>query len=448
VSSEQPAGRANASRQTRSLSGLLPKRRSDYLRLAGAAALVGIGIAVGLALSGGSSHAAHESTSAPVVAGAPAGPAASGATASAVAEALRHGQMYVVVDQPSQAAFAEVSRPIDQGEQVAAEEANAEGKLPGHLQIRLVGERLDGLSASAVQERLRADAAGVLVLPCDSDSQRTLAAAAARYGTLMLAPCDDEPTAAEHLPTYWPVGSAANEEMAELASFMAVQGGYLNAFIVTAPGMRYVELLTNYFRRAAQSKNIRIVGTASIDPNAQNLSGVAKTIKAIEPRPAAVFTALPPPVVNRLGAAFVEQGVATAIIGASVTDSRVTLAGGNAENAVVASYGFPREDPAGQRYASDYSKQFGRAPAGSLPGVGYETVRLLEEAVRHAHSGEPSAIQHVLATGFVLNGVALADRRYRAGANHNPFTEAGVEKVAGKSFEPLIAGIPTGAPSP
>jgi ABC-type branched-subunit amino acid transport system substrate-binding protein len=422
---------------------LRPRSRTGYIVTG--VVVVAAAVAIGIVLSSGG-HGASASSTPPAAAQAPASVTPSSANAAAVTAALQHGSMNVVVDQPAEAAFAEENHLIEGGAQIAAEEANASGQLPGHLHIKLVPEHLDGLSASAVQERLRSDGAGVLVLPCDTSSQASIASAAAHYGTLMIAACNDEPLAAQRLSTYWPVGSSGGEEMAELAAFMQSQG-YLRAYVVGAPGVRYVELLTGDFERAAKAKGIRVLGSTAVNPGSQDFTSVANAIKGMEPQPTAVFTALPPPAVNRLGAALEAQGVRAAVVGTSVMASRYTLASGEGlENAIFSSYGFAREGSAAARFASDYAKQYGRPPLGSLPGLGYESVRLLEETTRRAHSGEPSAIQHVLAAGFALSGVALADRHYQPGSNHNPVSEVGVEKISGKSFEPLIAGSPSGAP--
>jgi ABC-type branched-subunit amino acid transport system substrate-binding protein len=427
------------------LRSMRPQRRAEVVRLLVVAALVAGAVLLVVSLSG-SGH--HSQSAAPPSEG-PIKPAASQAGTSAVAEALRHGQLNVVVDEPSSDPFAEQNRLIAQGAQVAAEELDAGPGLPGHVHVNLIAQNLDGLSASALHARLRADASGILILPCDTDSQVSLAAAAARSGTLMLAGCNDEPTAGQRYPTYWPVGSAASEELEELTRFMASQG-YLRAFVVGAPGTRYVQLLTDDFKRAAQSARIRIVGSASIDMGTHDFSGLAQTIKGTEPKPSVVFTALPPPLVNRLAAGLQAQGVGATVFGTSVMDSRFTLRSGEAglENAILGSYGFPREGAAAQRFAGNYAKQFGAAPVGSFPGLGYETIRLLGEAARQARSAQPSAIQQALARGLTLHGVALASRRYLPGSNHNPVSEVGVEKIVGRGFEPLLAGSPSGTPPP
>ena len=351
--------------------------------------------------------------------------------------------MIVAIDQPPSGVFAEQNASIAQGAAIAVEELNAAGGLARHLRIKLVSQDLDGLSPAAVEGRLRSEAAAALILPCDTDSQLSLAAEAAQYRTLMLAPCNLDPTAGERYPTYWPIGMSASEEMAGLTSFMRTIG-YGTTFIVTAPGSRYVQLATDDFRTAAQHKGIRIVGSASIAMTTSDFSGLAHAIEAASPRPSIIFTALPPPLVNQMAAGLKAQGISQSVAGASVMDTQrtVTSDAGALADSVFPSYGFPRESPAGHRFLVSYKKRFGNEPVGSFPGLGFETIRVLQAAVRQARSAEPSAIEQALSRGFFLEGVALAERRYQPGTDHNPIGPVAVEKDFAGHFEQVLATTP------
>jgi branched-chain amino acid transport system substrate-binding protein len=405
------------------------------------AVVVAGAIVLVLALSGGGSSA-HSSS--PSLSSVPAHATPAPADTSSVAEALRHGQLNVVVDQPASGEFAEQNHLIGEGAQLATEELEVAGGLPGHVHVNLVKQSLDGLSASTVQARLAAAGAGVLVLPCDTDSALSLAGAGAHYGTLMLATCNYEPAAAQHYPTYWAVGAPGTEEAAELVNFMNNEG-YLGVYVVGASGSAFGERVSNDFARAAHAKGLSVLGSTSVDPATQDFSGLAQTIKGTEPKLSAVFTTLAPPAANRLGAALHANGVAATVFGTSAMGVPLTLKSGIAglSNAIFTSYGFAREDAAGQRFVTEHEKQFGRAPVGSLPGLGYETIRLLEEGANQAHSASPSAIEQALARGLVLNGVALGNRRYLPGSNHNPISEVGLEKLVENSkFEAVTSGSP------
>ena len=438
-------------------------RSAEAIRLI-AAVIVAAG-AVALIESG--KHGGHQPSSAaahsdqPATAGAGAGPAQSSQGSSAgapgskaggaftvaggpaVERSLQLGSMTVVIDQPPPGLLAEQNRSIAHGAEIAVDQLNAAGGLPGHIRIRLVRQSLDGLSAGALKARLGAEAAAVLVLPCDTDSQLSLAAAGSQFGMLMLAPCNPDSTAGSRYATYWPVGMSASDEAAGLVNAIG-RLGYGSVFVITTPGARYLELLTDEFRGAAQAGGIKLAGSASIAMTTQNFSGLARAIQATQPRPSAIFTALPPPLVNRLAAGLLALGVGQTVLGSTAMDTPLTLAGRSKalENATFASYGFPRESAAAHRFAADYRKRFGREPVGGFPGLGLETIRLLQAAVRKAGSAEPSAVQRTLSDGITLNGVGLADRTYERGSDHNPVGEVAITKVAAGSFLPLLAVTP------
>jgi len=367
----------------------------------------------------------------------------------AVERSLKHGSMIVVIDQPPPGLFAQQNSSIAQGAEVAVHELNAAGGLPRGIHVTLVRQSLDGLSATALKVRLSSEAAAVLILPCDTDSQLSLAAAASQYGMLMLAPCNPDSTAGARYATYWPVGLPASAEAAGMVEFMK-EIGPGSAFIVTAPGSRYVELVTNDFRSAAQAGGVQLAGSASIPMTTNNFSSLAHAIEATNPMPAAIYTALPPPLVNRIASGLKALGLHQTVVGSTAMDTPLTLSSGSAalESAVFATNGFPRESTSARRFAAEYSRMFGRDPVGSFPALGLETIRLLEAAVRKAGSAQPSAVQQALAGGISLSGVGLAPRAYEPGGDHNPVGQVDITKVSTGSFLPLFASTPKGVSSP
>jgi ABC-type branched-subunit amino acid transport system substrate-binding protein len=366
----------------------------------------------------------------------------------AVTRSLQDGSMIVVLDKPASSSFAEQNRLIARGAAVAVAELNAAGGIAHHVQIRLLTQSLDGMTPSAVSARLRSEAAAALILPCDTDTQLSLAAGAARYGILMFAPCNPDPTAGQRYPTYWPVGMGADEEAAGLADYVRSEG-YPAVFTVGAPGVHAAELQTSYFRSAAERRNIRVVGNASVATTSTGFSGVAHAVEAASPRPSVIFTALPPPLVNRLALGLRANGVDQSILGTAAMDTPLTLSSGSQalENAAFATNGFPRSTAAARRFAADYSTRFGRAPVGSFPGLGLETIRLLADSARKARSPQPSSIQRALAGGIALSGVGLANRTYGAAPDHDPLGEVGISKIAEGSLLPLLA-VPSGGSAP
>jgi hypothetical protein len=132
-------------------------------------------------------------------------------------------------------------------------------------------------------------------------------------------------------------------------------------------------------------------------------------------------------------------------------DTPLTLssAHGTLEHAIFPSYGFMREEAAAHRFAADYRRLFHTSPVGGFPGLGFETIRLLEAAVRRARSAQPSAIQRALAAGITLHGVGLGDRTYEPGGDHEPVGEVAISELVSNALLPLVATMPNGeAPPP
>jgi ABC-type branched-subunit amino acid transport system substrate-binding protein len=362
-----------------------------------------------------------------------------------VARSLQQGTLVVVLDQPAAGAFSEQNASIAKGAAVAVAQLNAAEGLGHGIHVKLESQELDDLSEGALEQRLSSDAAAALVLPCDTESQATLAARAAHFGMLMLAPCDPDPAAEAGYPTYWPVGTPGPEEAAGLTRFMHTLG-YTIAYVIKSPGNRLGEALTRDFSAAARSNGVTVDGSAGVTLTSDGIATLAKTIKALRPTPGAVFTALEPPAVNELASGLQAQGVEATVIGTSVMDTPLTLKTDPQalENALVPTYGFVREEAAGQHFTQEYEQHFGAAPVGSFPGLGFETVRVLATAAQKAHSATPSAIQRALLGGLTVPGVALAERTYgRNGAGeHVPVGPVSIEKVYEGRFEPMIAVSP------
>jgi ABC-type branched-subunit amino acid transport system substrate-binding protein len=260
---------------------------------------------------------------------------------------------------------------------------------------------------------------------------------------LMLAPCTHDASFGRRYPTYWGIGAAANSEAGGIANFIA-QAGYPRVFTIAGRGTAYGSLLERYFVHAAPLSRLRVVGRAGISDADAQAAALARAVTAA--RATALFTSMSPPQVGRLVMQLRRHDVNLPIFGTTAMDTTRTLRGGvrSLQESFVASYGFARETKGGRRFRDGYRLRFGHAAVGSYPGLGYETIRVLEGAVRRARSAKPSAIQQALAGGLTIRGIALPDRSYVRGGSHNPVTSIGISKILGRRLRPVFAGVPTG----
>jgi ABC-type branched-subunit amino acid transport system substrate-binding protein len=351
----------------------------------------------------------------------------------------------VVIDEPAGALFAEQNESIDRGVTVAVDELDA-GRGP--LRVRLAAQRLDGLSASGVRARLRAAGAQVLILPCDTDSEYSLLSDAAPLRILMLAPCDPEPAIGERYPTFWAVGMGANAEAAALAQFIALDG-YRWIYVVDVSGAQSFGPVMSYFRQAAAAAGRDVLGSATISLSTRDVAALARSIKS-QRHPVVVVTPMPPPYLARLVASLSADGVEEPFFAFSTADTPLTVSTKLAPltSLYFTSYGFLRQEPAAQTFQADYQRRFRVPVLGGFPGLGLDTVRLLEQAIASAHSTAPAALDRALLNGLALSGVGLADRSYVRGSDHEPLTEVGIAKDESGSIGPVYASIPTDVPLP
>jgi ABC-type branched-subunit amino acid transport system substrate-binding protein len=185
-----------------------------------------------------------------------------------------------------------------------------------------------------------------------------------------------------------------------------------------------------------------IDGSASVSVSKPDFSSVVQAVEAIRPLPVAFFTALPPALASGLSSSLQAKGFSLIVLGSTVLDTPESLASGKAlENATFVSYGFARENAAASHFSTDYRTDFGKAPLGGFPGLGFETVRVLAAAAHRAGSADPSAIQRALTGGLTVEGVGLASRTYSGGL-HTPVGDVGISKVFSGELLPVLATTP------
>ena len=115
------------------------------------------------------------------------------------------------------------------------------------------------------------------------------------------------------------------------------------------------------------------------------------------------------------------------------------------EEVIFATFGFPRTS--GARFLSDYAASYGKKPLGSFPGLGFETVHVLETAAQRAEALTPGGLDASFAKGFTVKGVALEDISYQGHGHRQPVTYVGMAEVVRDKYAALftsVAGHPTG----
>lgn len=361
------------------------------------------------------------------------------------------GGLTLVMDQPS-GLFSQQNELVMRGVLAALTALNSQGGI-AHTKVRLVTADLDALSPAAVQQRLRASGPNaVLILPCDNNSQTALATGAARYGTLMLAPCSANASLAERLSTYWPIGMDGSDEAQGLVSYMT-RVGFAPVFIVDASGSDFATSMAAYFQSFLRTAKVAVDGSTTIPsmPSASDIQRAVSAVRAARPAPYALYTPLAPPYVDELAAGLTRAGLHLDLFGTSAMDVPLTLSsrdGAAVNGATFPTYGFLPVGAQGSAFLRAYRQQFGSDPVGAFPDLGFETIGLLEDAVAKAHSTRTPVLQQALLGGIADGGSALFRRTYDRAGDHNPVTTVSLEKVFQGSLTPVLTIEPDGSPPP
>jgi len=345
---------------------------------------------------------------------------------------------------------------ISNGARLAVEQINGKGGIGGKVKIALTLEDVKSDPAVSVQvaNDLIGKHVGVLVLPCNTDYQVAMASVAQRKKQFTLSPCNGDPTVAKKFPVYWPVGMAGNAQMTQLANYAKLRK-YKRVYVLDSTFL-YVHLMAKYFKKAAPSRGISIVGTDSIPFGATGFGGTPESyaaivtkIKNLKTKPNAIMTGLFSPFVDFLARQLKSQGVNIPVIGSDGMDTGVNLqVGGSAVNGYgFSTFGSPDKGTATARFYAQFRKRFGASPDGTYPALGYDTIKVLEAAVLKAGSTDPKKIQAVLSRGMIIHG-ALGPVRYLGHGQHNPTNVVAVDQIKGGKFVKVLKNVPKKVPAP
>ena len=243
----------------------------------------------------------------------------------------------------------------------------------------------------------------------------------------------------------WPVGMSGNAEAAQLVGYAARNYG-TTAVLVDARAPRYARVMSRYLRESLRLNKVRLVGSATLAADASNATTVAKRIAKLRPR--AVFTSLSSPVGWTFIRTLRKQGFFRPVYATDGLDAEIAHDDPEAERkdrsvfkyVYFASFGFPR--PTASQFRTDYSNAYGTLPVGSYPGLGFETIHVLQAAVAKAGSIEPARIDRALSRGLRLTGIALEDTVYPGHGHRRPIAHVGLATIVRGVYFPMLSSVP------
>jgi len=376
-------------------------------------------------------------------------PALAGASARGETRRLVPGTIHVVVFEPTNGYFVTHNQLMDNGIDVAVDELNGKGGIGGKVRVALERVRFRASSRPARLMHAVPQGTEVAILPCNVDLAAALAKAAAARRLLLLSPCNPDPAATRRIPMDWPTAMSGNQEAAQLVDWALGERMEPAYLLVGEPKTSYVSALTRYFRAALKQDHVPLVGEGTVKLDGSNVSAVAKDIRRA--KPLVILTAVFSPYVEKIAAGLRHRGVRAPILVSDGMDAQLELqkySWRDLSEVLFASFGFAR--PSSKAFFDDYKARFRKRPVGAFPGLGLETIRVLEAAVLEAGSTAPRAIDGAFDKGFKLTGVGLSDKTYPGSGVREPITDVGISRVDAPPglYYPYYSSIPRSIPRP
>jgi branched-chain amino acid transport system substrate-binding protein len=342
---------------------------------------------------------------------------------------------------------------ISNGAKLAVAQINAKGGIGGKVKIKmdLQDTKSDPSASVQVANYFINKHVNVMVLPCNTDYQVAMAAVAHRAHQLMLSPCNADPTVGIRTPEYWALGMAGNAQMAQLANYARLRK--LKRVYVLDSNFLYLHLMAKYFKKAAPSRGLSIIGTDNIPFGAtgfpSDYAAQVQKIKNVHPAPQAIMTGLFSPFVDTFAKQLRAAGLKMPILGSDGMDTALDLtAGGAAVNGNgFTTFGYPNRGSATARFYAQFRRKFGASPDGSYPALGYDAIKTIEAAVLKAQSTKPSKLAAAFRTGLTIRG-ALGVSRFLGHGNHNAVAPVVVDQIKNGHFVLVMKNVPKHVPAP
>jgi branched-chain amino acid transport system substrate-binding protein len=339
--------------------------------------------------------------------------------------------------------------PVTQGSKLAVTDINAKGGVAGTNKIELDVQDMksDAATVVTVGQQLLDSGSKVLLPGCNTDFQVAGASVAQQANTLMVSPCNADPTISAKFPVYFAVGPGGNRQAAAMADYVSSQGAK-NVYILDAPDFLFVKLITKYFTEAAKTRGLTISGKDTFKIGATDFGSQIAKLKSANPKPDVIVTGMFAPDI----AIFVKQlraaGVDTPVQGTDGVDTSVTLkTGGSAVNGLTfTTFAFPTPGSPAEKFAKAFKAAYGSEPDGAYPELGYNAIAVMSAAMAKAKSTDPAKIAEAF-KGLKVEG-ATGTIEYPENGDHNPNVPLAVVTIKDGKFTFVKTIDPTDVPAP
>ncbi len=313
-------------------------------------------------------------------------------------------------------AQASLDAPSANGANLAAKELNAAGGVLGK-QIKLVS--FDGKSDAATigtAATQLAQTEKVVAMFGFSDSDMVMAAAptAAKAGVVFVTSGATSPKLPDQVPDFLYLACFGDNVQAAAGAEYAVNSlKAKTVYLLIDKGMEYTLLLGKYFKERFVEQGGKVILEDNYQTGDKDYSAQITKLKGQKAKPDLLYIASGPDDVGTIIKQFRDAGVKSPIMGGDGYDTPliVQVAGKGSDNVYFTTHSLMDASlgtEAVKKFIAAYQAEFKAPPENAFAGLGYDTVKLLADAIKRAGSADPKAIRTALQATKDLPGVTGA----------------------------------------
>jgi branched-chain amino acid transport system substrate-binding protein len=221
------------------------------------------------------------------------------------------------------------------------------------------------------------------------------------------------------------------------------------AYLLSDEGIEYTTLLAAYFRTRFASLGGTIVLEDTYADSATDFSTQITKLKALEKQPDFYFVSAMPYNVGPVVLQMRQAGLTGPIVGGDGYDTPdiLSVAGESANNVYFTTHALMDPDLGTdgiKAFITAYTADYGHAPENAFAALGYDTIKLLADAINRAGSTDAAAIQQALLDTKDFAGITGAITF--ANGSHIPQKGVTLIKIDGGKFTLAAEVVPEAVP--
>lgn len=293
--------------------------------------------------------------------------------------------------------------PPREGAMAAVEYINEQGGVLGRpLELIESDSQSDPAVASQAALELIDQGAQVLVAPCDFDIGAPVGIEGQREGLPTISTCATSPGFPDAIgDMMFMTAYGNNRQAAAMAEWAFEEQGWESIYLIIDTSIDYTRTLGDFFRTAFEELGGTVVGEDSYTMGDEDYSSQVSNFQSGGQDADMIYVASLVPDIGTILRQFRAAGIDLPVASGDgiEADLLVEVAGADAaNNTFFTTHGFVGEgaEDEAQLFVERYEGMFGERPETSFHAIGWDTVRLIAQAIEDAGSDDPTAIRDAL----------------------------------------------------